>query len=734
MIPLLSVLHWRPQLDPWGCGVVLAGSGLWLWWLHRRWLQRVTPRRARLLLGPKLGLLTLLLVALFEPVSTVEKKEAVNGKLLAAIDTSSSMEVADDGRESRLARAQAIVRNWKGALPAGVTLDLVEFDTAVVNPRPLPAAPGLRGTDLAACLLSLAERPDLAAYLGVVLLTDGGDESIESAALPGAPLSIIGIGTDPARWNDVAITGVQCPPAVEKDVDFEISVDLQAHAGGGGAFANSLNRVRVLLERQVPSGWENASEQTADLTSLRARAKFSVPAKTLGAQCYRLSTPALDGELSDLNNARRVNVDVQKKSLRILYFTEELGQEFRMLRHEIGRDPGMAFTALLRSTPTQYQLQGTPLPGEDGLMRGFPSHKKELEIYDAIIVGAVPAKDETPEQMQALAQYVADGGVAVFLGGDLSFGRGGYAPTALAPLFPWRISENEGQPVRGAFPALIPPGSRGHPILATVEELLAPAGATIDSVNQVLELKAGATGLIQARLPQAVVPVAAVQPYGKGKVLGIASNTLWKWATQNESLRSAYGLFWRQALRLLTGKTAGGQNILVKWDREFYRPGEEAQGTLQVISPDHHVRFSASCMVRGQVLPITVEPRGGQADAFGVQWRFRERGDHLFRLVAYENERVWETYEKSFAVAPLAPEGSRLELDTAFLKRLAERGGGSFLTENEAPSFMRRFTGSLVRKTTVTESPLIESGPWFILAVLSMLLLEWALRRRMNLL
>ena len=104
----------------------------------------------------------------------------------------------------------------------------------------------------------------------------------------------------------------------------------------------------------------------------------------------------------------------------------------------------------------------------------------------------------------------------------------------------------------------------------------------LDSVNQVADLKPGATALLTARLGAREVVVIAVLPFGKGKVLGIASNTLWKWATQPEPLRAAYGLFWRQAIRHLTGKSEGGQNLAVSFDKDYYRPGEQALGEIRV--------------------------------------------------------------------------------------------------------------------------------------------------------
>ncbi len=731
---LLAALQWQPRFPGVWCGVICVAAAAVLYFIHRRLQRRVAPARARWLLLPKVLTLLLLLFALFDPVSAVQRAESAKGKLLALVDTSSSMDVADDYRQARVARARKVVEDWKRSLPFGLKLDELDFDTAIRKPVEVPAE-AIRGTDLGGCLLALAERGDMASYLGVVLLTDGGDETIDNPTLPKVPLSIVRIGTDPATWNDLAITAIQAPATAEKDTAFEINADVQARAGHGGGFAQSASRPRVLLEHAVSSNrWERVTEQTVDLANLRARARLSAKSTETGVQRYRVTIQPVNGELSTLNNARVVTVIVQKQALRVLYFTRDLGQEFRMLRNELARDPGIAFTALFRTTGNRFTLQGDRLPGDEALEAGFPSTRKGLEPYDVIIIGSFPAEDCTPQQMKALIQFTEGGGTLIFLGGDNSFGRGGYAPTSLAVLFPWRLGEHEPELAQGSFPVSVPPAASGHPILATVEDAVARGSATLECVNQVEELKPGATALLNARVGVRDVAVVAVQTYGKGKVMGIASNTFWKWATQAEPLRSAYGLFWRQAVRNLTGITEGGQNLAVRWDKDFYRPGEQAAGEIRVTSPGvGALRFTASLSARGQSAPISVEPLPGRAQAFRVKFRFRERGDYDFRLVAYQADRVLESYEKDFSVTPLVAEGSRLEVDAVFLKKLADKGGGAYFNEADANQFIQRVAAKSLRKVTVEESSLVEAGPWFALAFLGVLVFEWILRRKMGL-
>ena len=703
----LVAIQWHPRLAPFWCAGLLLAVAAWGWLLWRR-LRRRMPLAARWIALPKWLALLLLLLALFDPVSRLQKSEPAKGRLLALVDSSSSMDVADDYRQPRAARAGAIVEQWKKTLPAGVTLDELAFDTTIHQPGEAAAAT-VRGTDLGGCLLALSERGDLASYLGVVLLTDGGDEAIEEPALPKIPLFIVGIGTDPATWDDLAITDVQAPATAEKDTGFEISAEVRARAGHAAGFRQAVARSRVLLEHAVGGGWEKVSETNVDLSDLSARARLSARSSQEGAQRYRVTVQPAAGELSTLNNSRTVTVNVEKKALHLLYFTRELGQEFKVLRNELGRDPGLSFSALYRSAGERFTLQGDRAPGDEALAAGFTATLDGLKPYDVIVIGSFPAEDCAPQQMQALIHYVEEGGTLIFLGGDKSFGRGGYAGSALEVLFPWRLSAQEPAPAQGAFPVRVPPMASGHPMLATVEDTVARAQARLDSLNPVGELKPNATALLTAQMGERAVAVVAMQPFGKGKVMAIATDTLWKWALQPEPLRSAYGLFWRQAVRNLTGKTEGGRNLAVRWDKDFYRPGDEASGEIQALGAGAGVlRFTASLSRNGQSAALEVAPVAGRPQTFQVKPRFRERGDYDFRLAAYEGDRVLEAYEKTFAIAPLVEEGSRLELDEVFLKRLAGLGGGAYFREDEAGQFPERVAGGHLRKVAVEESSLVE--------------------------
>ena len=715
---LLASIQWRPQLNPLLGGLLVLGLGGWAFWTYRRLTQRFLPGKSLALLAPKLLVLGLLIFALFEPVRDQERRELRQGKLILVTDVSSSMDVVDDGVASRRARAGKILDQLRNELPASVAVEMLEFDTQLRSAG-RPVTNGIRGTDLGGCLVALAERNDISGALGVVVLTDGGDEPVRPATLPPIPLTVVGIGTNPTNWNDIAVVAVDAPASVEKETQFEITADLVARG--------TLNRpVTVKLE----NAGKTLATQVVDLARRRVRVKFSVTCAETGLQNYRLSAEPLPGEISVLNNERRVVVDVQKKAVHVLYFTRELGQDFKMLRSEIGRDPGIALTALFRTLSERFTVQGDRLTGDEPLEAGFPTDLKTLQLFDCVILGSFAASDWSRDQLAVLTNYVSEGGTVIFLGGEKSFGLGGYAGTPVATLLPWQIAAHEPELARGTFAVSIPAAGQGHPIVAGLDTEL-----TLSSVNNPGVLKPGASALLTANIGGQQIPVVAEQSFGKGRVLGIASNTQWEWARKSDALRNAYGLFWRQAVRNLTGKTAGSRYLSVLWDQEHYRPGEQASAGIRLtgLTANPPVRLAATLSLHPQSQPIAVDPQQGRANEFAAQCRFKERGEYGFRLVAYQGEAVVDTYEKVLSVAPPLAEGSRLELDEAGLKKLAEKTGGAYFHESQAAEIGKTLAAKFMEKAIITETPLVTAGPYFAVLVLTLCVVEWWLRRKANL-
>ncbi|MBU4199558.1 MAG: hypothetical protein KKG09_08320 [Verrucomicrobia bacterium] len=734
------MIQWHSELNPLiGALILLALAWAFHGW-RRQLMLKMPPAKTLRLLAPRLLIAVLLVLALFDPAWRREAREPATGRILALVDTSSSMEVHDNGRDSRLARARHLLDRIRTSLPRGITLETAEFDASLRYPLPVtnppPGAAEPRVTDLGACLLALSEQTDIASALGIILLTDGGDTPTLNVRLPPAPLSIIGLGTDPATWNDVTVAEVQAPATAEENVEFEINADLLARRGGDPQFASKLSGISAVLETESEGRWNKLAERQVDLSRQRARISFRTAYPTSGLRRYRIALAPVEGEVSALNNVRTFTVAVRKKSIHVLYFSRELGADFKLIRNELDRDPGISFTALFRTLSEHFTVQGDRNAADDNLQAGFPNSEKILNRFDCLMLGSFPADAWTSNQIQALIRYVEGGGAVIFLAGSDTFGPRAYANTLLAPLFPWQIAQSLPEVMTGAFPVSIPMAALSHPVMAGLDQRLKEEPhPSLDSVYQPGPLKAGAMVLLDAQHGQGVIPVIAVQAFGKGKILGLASNTFWKWARSSKALKEAQGIFWRQAIRYLTGQLEGGRLLEIHWDRDTYNPGEQAVAGIRATGRESGgaLHLSATLATGGETLPLMVDSVPGQPDAYSVSMRFKHRGEAVFRLTASDGTHLLDTYEKTLNVAPLHEEGVQLEMNEAFLKALAEQGAGCYAREDAPESLLRYLQTQVIRKNRVTETSLCQSGPWFILLLLSLLVIEWTQRRRNNL-
>jgi hypothetical protein len=386
-----------------------------------------------------------------------------------------------------------------------------------------------------------------------------------------------------------------------------------------------------------------------------------------------------------------------------LFFAQELGWDFSMIRKELARDPSVQLTALFRVSEQRFIVQGSRQKGDEQLEAGFPKSKGVLDLFKCVIVGSFSARQWHQDQLNALLDYVRDGGAVVFLGGENSFGQGGYAGTPIEPLFPWRLNNAQSAFQVGRFSVDVPAAALGNSIIAETARIIAQVeSASVESVN----------------------------------IMAIATNTLWKWRQVSDELKDAHGHFWRQTVKNMTGWEEGQRFIAVKWDQEQYNPGQSAVATIRIAGRQDagQLNLTAETKVDGKSTPVSVEPVLGRENTFTAEMEFAKSAQYRFELQAMLGEQVLESYQKTIAVGTKLNEGANLEVDHAFLSSLASQGGGMYFPETEFESLIGTLRNQILSRVVSMEIPLIQDKCIYILIFVAILVLEWIIRRRMNLL
>jgi len=737
-----TLLLWRPHLNTLATALVVMAVLAWLWLLFRRYRALYSVKRSWLLITPKILVALLLLFALFDPCWRVIRPPE-DQQIALLTDVSSSMDVVDDQAQSRAARAERIARQFQDQLRDLAQLTIIPFDVDIRNPAEKPDDV-LRGTDLGQTMVSFSQEPDLSMCKAVVMVTDGGDEAIDSERLPPVPLYIAGVGTDPSTWNDLAVGNVVAPAEVELNTPFKVAADLLARTARGD-FSSKLAGVEVALEKSVGGAFEKVDSRTVDLKQQKGRVEFELPAMaTAGLQEYRLAVEPVDGEMTPLNNRRTFQVNVREKSIYVLLYGRRLDWSYALLRRALENDPTIRLTAVYYKNDDVLRVEGARQEGDEVLSRGFPTDEKVLELYKCVILGSFPAQHLDNESYEALKKYVEGGGSVIFTGGPDSFGRGGYAASPVAPLLPWQIGASERKIRAGRFPVMVPPEGVEHSLMsATADILRETTSPVLDSINPVGRLRSGALSLMNASAGGETVAVVALQSYGAGRALGLATDTLWRWGRQQGKISRAYGQFWRDATRYMCGDFDGSTYLTVKWNRDRYRPSEQAVVDIRVAGRHTagEIRLTGTTKHAGESEELSIEPVAGAGNMFRTRVFFPSRGEYVFSLHAKVAGEPLDAYERTLHVGAAQNEGAELAVDDVFLERLARRGGGYYRPEDQVDELTERVRAMVLASASPHNLPLVSEPdilygtlPVYILVVMLILVGEWILRRRMNLL
>jgi Ca-activated chloride channel homolog len=359
-------------------------------------------------LGPILraSLLSLFVLALAEP-RTVIRFEGTMRPVL--IDVSASITPAMRNFAINLLRDRLRYHAHDPAVMFGDAPVLSSFgDAASIMSQDrgcIPCSP--TGTNLQAALEKIAA--DSTARGGnVVLVTDGwqnrGDAADALGVLREAGIQL-DIFTPPGAEDipNISMNELNLPPALEKAEPFALSVTMTNLNSSTAAGTISLYRNGALTDRREVS-----------LPPGQSRYDFPVRVEDSGLISYRSefkpANPAMDIYPEDDSLQGWVGIGTQRKIL---------------ILSDSARGASYLMTVMRRMgfQPSLVTLNGGEYAGNP---KGF----------DAVILNNVARSRLTPNAQDALVQYVTGGGALAMVGGDQSFGLGGYESSPIARIMP----------------------------------------------------------------------------------------------------------------------------------------------------------------------------------------------------------------------------------------------------------------------------------------------------------
>jgi uncharacterized membrane protein len=719
--------------------------------------------RSWTLFVPRLMVLGLLLAVLLNPVRRQEHRlPAQPPQVFYLLDASRSMSL--EAPRSRSMRVQQIIGEADRRLPPDKRprLQMFRFGAELAT---LPDLGQYNTADDASLLAEALER--LPARFSreppraVVVFSDGAidDESrLESAVQPLAelavPIHVYPVG-DPQIRGDIGIDDLVIPSRVAAGTKVTIR-GVVRNTGYQG------ERVVLTVRPAKTPPSEPLASVPLTLGAQPQPFEMVLEANPEQSELELLAAP-LPGEATELNNRVMFQLAGGRRKLRVIYMEGTGGSEYRWVRDALQEDKDIECLTMVAD---QQYVQRPRLVRVDDAQRGFPIAKSELLDYDVVICSDISLGAFTKEQLDWVVELVAErGGGFAMVGGITSFGAGGWDQTVWDQLIP--VDMKGGSLGRGwlynNFHVRVPDEALSHPIWRIVEDrdqnLKVLAQMPIFyGTNYIQRLKPAATALGYSveSLPNigGSMPIFAAQPYGRGRTFAFAPDTTVDWGRDFESKwgegdNRYFRRFWRNLVRWL-GENAvrGNHRVLAETDRVIYGAGEPIVVTARAWDDNGNETFEYD--LRAEVkFPTTAAassaasttPLAAVANGKGYRTELdsgllagtaaNDTATMIPRSIDVVATRQGVEVGRDSITIQIIPdlhELTRPQSRPETLQTLAEMTGGRVVTSpNDIADLLAKLP-QIEGESLISREPLWNKT-WLLATILTLLSIEWTLRR-----
>jgi uncharacterized membrane protein len=577
---------------------------------------------------------------------------------------------------------------------------------------------------------------------GIVLLSDGADNAglegdpgklsasaAERIKSLGVPINTVNVAAGGA-FTDLTIVDV-----ITDEFAFvhnTISIEVQVEATG-----ISTTTVPVTLRRE---GDILATQEVVLAGGKPQTITFKTKPDKIGEFVYSVSVPVIAGEAVVTNNERSFVLQVIRDKIRVLQVAGRPSWDERFLRQHLKENPNVDLISFfILRTPTdmsmadESEMSLIPFPVE----RLFTT---ELASFDVVIFQNFDYRPYNMERyLPNIAAAVRNGLGFVMIGGEQSFGDGGYPRTPIESILPFHIDVSG--MVHERTQATLTEAGRRHPVTdlgrggASNERIWAALPAWGET-NRHGGLTAQATTLVNAvDAHNNATPAIAVMEVGEGRSLGIATDALWRWRLT--SLRDggasqrAYHRFWSNALRWLV-RDPEHSRVQVLPEKRRFDVGDDVDVSFTVRESDYQP-------VPYGDLDVTLERENGQLvgqhlvtnESGAARFTFKNLQSGAYRIKARatlqgkdvgSGQAVFVVESRSLEVTRAAP---RPDL----LKAIADVSGGKMLETSQSLAGIDTIDPEVVEVDRRRNIELWDNG-WALVALVAIFAADWALRRR----
>ena len=725
----MNDLLFHPVL-PWPLLVVamLAGVGVIGWSLV---VGLRSPGRMLVLAALRLVALGALVFALIQPQEQRELVTILRPQVAVLVDDSSSMnDPVDDGQPRRAERVREFLNSpAMGKARESFDFHVFTLDQTEISADKAPPASTANNSNIVTGLGTLEAHFRGQPLAAVLLLSDGLDTSgIGKAegvadAVPVDTFELEKPFTPKPRTARISIAGVDFPPRVVVGWHSDLRVSIAGSGLSGQSVPVELWRDGAKIGDGSTAF--NEDEQTRQVN-------FPVTHDRAGTEQYEVcvTDPAADKEA----RAYPFSINVQLPGKRVLYIQNQLGFEFKFLRKAIAANRNLQLSSFTRWADGRL----VNLDDRSGQPATLDLSPGALAANAVVILGDL-APDALPaEDWRNLHDFVDKGGGLVLLGGPASFPSGKMGQTALADLLPVR---GVGEFREGSFPVEITESGLHSPVFGPVfaQVKTFPPLLSVDVAGGVAP---SAETLMNTLVNGQPHPLVASVRFGKGRVVAVLSDTLWRWrlgAAPRRADLSPYDLFWTQLLDWMVPKEEeqrASNSIDLFTERSSYVLGEKPEVRAVVQTTDGKQPGSLALRVRTPddktfdytMRPGVLQTREGRS-VRGFVATVEPNATGIFRATARADPGSGKAEaEVRFVVTRPATELTGKPIDRDLLQSIAAASKGHYYALGQWNNWPADLHVE-EQHTSRLELADLWNRPWLLGLMMSALAAEWIVRK-----
>lgn len=563
---------------------------------------------------------------------------------------------------------------------------------------------------------------------GIVVLSDGRADSeydvetvVDRLGIPVYPV-VFGKDEEVSSYKNVGIVSVDRPKFSEIDKTLPVKVVIK-----NTGYNNE--QVKVLLKEDD----KLVKSESVLLTSGKNRITLAMDylAKSVGPK--KLSVE-IEGPVEEdmADNTRKFQVYVTDINNRVILVCGKLKWDFAFLSRVLKRDKAIRFESAVRVNEGTWLANGRLTRG------GFFKSRENLFKSAVVILMDVERKAFSQTELKNLVDFVDEkGGGLCMLGRSMAFGAGDYAKSPLDKALPVVLEKkSESQFVSKPFNPVIPDDALKHPVLWSSKKDQGTKGtwsklARLAGYTKVGKARQGAQVLMETKKGNEADPLLLVQRFGRGRTMVFAGYESWQWAMKasGEKSSKAYAKFWSQAVRWLMQtkreEGSGEKNRFIYANKDHFLVDDNVVVRLKGVGDGTEPAFEGSLeMPDGSTQKLIFRKRDADSDVYEGSFICKQKGTYAVKASPGDGEDLVLDLE----VYPSNVEMDNIFANSALLKRIAERTGGSLLKTDSEESLFEKIKGKKIEKTQIREQNLTQNWIFFILAILLMTL-EWVLRK-----